>query len=84
MTTRNTKVNASGIGRLVHRPTPHAPHAPPLTRRVPPSRPPQLVDFKAALKTTKFDSIEALKADVEAFASQFPTIGFDESSMKYP
>jgi len=44
----------------------------------------KLVDFKAALKSQKFDSIEALRADVEAFASQFPTIGFDESSMKYP
>jgi len=44
----------------------------------------KLVDFKAALKSTKFESIEALKADVEAFASQFPTIGFDESSMRYP
>ena len=44
----------------------------------------KLVDFKAALKTQKFDSIEALRADVEAFASQFPTIGFDEASMKYP
>jgi len=44
----------------------------------------KLVDFKAALTSQKFDSIEALRADVEAFASQFPTIGFDESSMKYP
>lgn len=44
----------------------------------------KLVDFKAALKTQQFASIKALKSDVEAFASQFPTIGFDESSMKYP
>ena len=28
--------------------------------------------------------LTALRTDVEAFASQFPTIGFDESSMRYP
>jgi len=44
----------------------------------------KLVDFKAALKAQKWDSLEALRTDVEAFASQFPTIGFDESQMKYP
>ncbi|KAL1522487.1 hypothetical protein AB1Y20_017475 [Prymnesium parvum] len=44
----------------------------------------KLTDFKTTLKTQKFASIDALKKDVEAFASQFPTIGFDESSMKYP
>jgi len=44
----------------------------------------KLVDFKAALKAQKWASLEALRADVEAFASEFPTIGFDESSMKYP
>jgi len=44
----------------------------------------KLVDFKAALKGQNWDSLEALRTDVEAFASQFPTIGFDESQMKYP
>jgi len=44
----------------------------------------KLVDFKAALKASKWDSLETLRTDVEAFASQFPTIGFNESEMKYP
>lgn len=43
-----------------------------------------MVDFKAALKSKKWDNIEALRVDVETFASKFPTIGFEESSMKYP
>ena len=44
----------------------------------------KLADFKAALKANEWPAIEALKTDVEAFAAQFPTIGFDESSMRYP
>jgi len=28
-------------------------------------------------------SIAALRAEVEAFAAQFPCIGFDEAAMKY-
>ena len=28
--------------------------------------------------------VVALRNDVEAFASTFPTIGFDEDSMRYP
>ena len=44
----------------------------------------KLADFKAALKAQEWAPITALKADVEAFASQFPTIGFDEESMRYP
>jgi len=43
----------------------------------------KLADFKAALKAQPYPAIEALRADVEAFASQFPTIGFDEATMKY-
>jgi len=43
----------------------------------------KLVDFKAALKAREWPELEVLRLEVEAFASQFPTIGFDESSMKY-
>ena len=44
----------------------------------------KLADFKAALKAQQWPGIEALRADVEDFASQFPTIGFDEATMRYP
>ena len=43
----------------------------------------KLADFKVALKQPQ-PKIDALRADVEAFAAQFPTIGFDEGSMRYP
>merc|ERR1719387_1663604 len=38
----------------------------------------KLADFKAALKAQEWPAITALRDDVEAFASQFPTIAFDE------
>jgi glycine hydroxymethyltransferase len=44
----------------------------------------KLVDFKAALRAKEWPALNALRDDVEAFAAQFPTIGFDESSMRYP
>lgn len=42
----------------------------------------KLADFKGALKGPQ-PAIDALRADVEAFAAQFPTIGFEEESMRY-
>jgi glycine hydroxymethyltransferase len=44
----------------------------------------KLADFKAALKAQEWPEITALRTDVEAFASAFPTIGFEEGSMRYP
>ena len=44
----------------------------------------KLVDFKAACKAKEWPELTTLRNDVEAFASQFPTIGFEESSMRYP
>merc|ERR1719327_1977850 len=43
----------------------------------------KLADFKTALKSQEWPAIVALRDDVEAFAAQFPTIGFDEDSMRY-
>ena len=42
----------------------------------------KLADFKVALKQPQ-PKIDALRADVEAFAAQFPCVGFDETTMKY-
>jgi len=44
----------------------------------------KLADFKGALKSQEWPAIAELRADVEAFASQFPTIAFEEGSMRYP
>ena len=44
----------------------------------------KLVDFKAALKEREWPELTQLRNDVESFAGTFPTIGFDESTMKYP
>jgi len=44
----------------------------------------KLADFKTALKGKEWPEVVALRNDVEAFASTFPTIGFDEDSMRYP
>merc|ERR1719478_1800722 len=43
----------------------------------------KLAEFKAALKGQEWPQIVALREDVEAFASQFPTIAFDEATMRY-
>ena len=44
----------------------------------------KLADFKSALKAKEWSAITALRNDVEAFSAQFPTIAFDEASMRYP
>ena len=44
----------------------------------------KLADFKSALKAKEWAAITALRHDVEAFSAQFPTIAFDEASMRYP
>ena len=43
----------------------------------------KLADFKAALGAQEHASVTALRADAEAFASAFPTVGFDASDMKF-
>merc|ERR1719217_1390113 len=43
----------------------------------------KLADFKAKLGGEEHAAVTALRADVEAFAKQFPCIGFDEANMKY-
>ena len=40
-----------------------------------PSSPPRM--------TQEWEALTTLRNDVEAFASQFPTIGFEEASMRY-
>lgn len=46
-----------------------------------------MVDFKAALEPARIDSewaaISNLKKEVITFARRFPTVGFEEASMKY-
>ena len=47
---------------------------------------PKMKEFREALADPapgKFPEIDALKKDVEAFAAQFPTIGFDKAEGKY-
>jgi hypothetical protein len=43
----------------------------------------KLADFKAALKAQPWPVLDELRSDVEAFAGQFPVVGFDASTMKY-
>jgi len=44
----------------------------------------KLKDFKETLKSQEWPAILSLRDDVESFASQFPTIAFDQSTMRYP
>ena len=45
---------------------------------------PKLKDFKALLDENETpDEIKQLKKDVEEFAMQFPTIGFERGDMRY-
>lgn len=44
---------------------------------------PKLKDFRAGVDKNLPSSISELKRDVESFASQFPTIGFDKGFMRY-
>jgi glycine hydroxymethyltransferase len=43
----------------------------------------KLVDFKKALDSKEWPELTALTKDVENFATQFPTIGFEKASGKY-
>jgi glycine hydroxymethyltransferase len=40
-------------------------------------------DFKKMLETDTPQVIQQLSHDVEDFAKQFPTIGFDKAEMRY-
>jgi glycine hydroxymethyltransferase len=40
-------------------------------------------EFNTYLAANKVPEIDALKADVETFSKQFPTIGFEKSTMRY-
>ncbi len=44
---------------------------------------PKLKDFKAYVDSNEVPEIKELKAAVEAFAKDFPTIGFEKSEMRY-
>lgn len=46
---------------------------------------PKLKDFKVAVDSDPEvqAEIKSLRTEVEEFAKQFPTIGFEKSSMKY-
>lgn len=44
---------------------------------------PKMKDFREGLAKELPASITALKQEVEDFAMQFPTIGFEKASMKY-
>ena len=44
---------------------------------------PKLKDFRKALEGEPPQEILDLKRDVEDFAKQFPTIGFDKGQMRY-
>jgi hypothetical protein len=44
---------------------------------------PKLKDFRDYLNANTVPEIEALREDVEAFAKQFPTIGFEKANMRY-
>jgi glycine hydroxymethyltransferase len=57
-----------------------------ITKRIKEQVGPKLKDFREALADApegKFPEIDALKDEVEQFASQFPTIGFDKKDGKY-
>lgn len=44
----------------------------------------KLKDFVATLQSAHFQSeVAKLRQDVEEYAKQFPTIGFDKETMKY-
>jgi len=43
----------------------------------------KLSDFKKLVDESPPSEIAALAQDVEAFAKQFPTIGFEKSTMRY-
>lgn len=44
---------------------------------------PKLKDFREYVNNNKVPEIETLKHEVEDFAKQFPTIGFEKATMRY-
>lgn len=42
-----------------------------------------MVDFRALLSAEMPESIVELSKDVEDFAKQFPTVGFEKGTMRY-
>ena len=44
----------------------------------------RLADFKVQVAPANMPEIASLRADVEEFASQFPTIGYVKEDMRYP
>jgi hypothetical protein len=40
-------------------------------------------DFQNALASQSWPELDVLKSEVTTFAQSFPTIGFEESSMKF-
>lgn len=45
---------------------------------------PKLKDFKAYVDSNEVPEIQALKHDVEQFAKEFPTIGFEKARRRTP
>jgi glycine hydroxymethyltransferase len=43
----------------------------------------KLKDFRAFVDTQEIPELVALKREVEDYAKQFPTIGFEKSTMRY-
>jgi len=54
-----------------------------ITRSIKEKTGPKLKDFREAVDNQEFAEIKQLKEEVEAFASQFPTIGFDKGEGRY-
>ncbi len=44
---------------------------------------PKLKDFKSYVDNNDVPEIKQLKAEVEKFAMDFPTIGFEKATMRY-
>lgn len=44
---------------------------------------PKLKDFKAYVDSNEVSEIKQLKAEVEKYAMDFPTIGFEKADMRY-
>eukprot|EP00775_Hariotina_reticulata_P012162 gene12162-12300_t len=44
---------------------------------------PKLKDFREYVNNNKVPELEQLREDVEVFAKQFPTIGFEKATMRY-
>lgn len=44
---------------------------------------PKLKDFRDYVNNNNVPEIESLREEVEVFAKQFPTIGFEKATMRY-